>query len=1016
MTPLTVSLLHSLWQGAALWLALTVALRLLPARAATARYALATGALTLTVLAWLLTWAWLGQSPTVTVSAAPPVSMSVEVFSTTSPLSAPALRLNKLSNPINLKNFPLPLPWDKIFTVGWLLGVVGGFWRMASSLSAARRLVAGAAPVAAPAWVAEFGRLRATLTARTEILLRSSAQILSPCVAGLWRPVVLVPASMLTGTPPELLRAILAHELAHIRRRDWLVNLFQLGAEALLFFNPFVWLVSRVIRREREACCDAIASGVCADRAAYSDALVWCARRTPALTAGQSLTMTADKRWLRDRVTRVLFPAQIPKGRVNWPLAAGIALTVAAVFAALTVSVRATVKKFTDRERVDAIVEAAREQGNPMPFEVYDETQKIRVSGSFITPDGRDVGWYNLGVKSAANRSTHSIFRSDPGKEFSVAVARGRLTLVAWAEGYAPVNTDVIYPAPDQTELENLTLAPTEGFAGIVQLIDGQGRAVAGVQCKLRYSRRDDFSIAFPQELESDSDGRVIFHNVEDSANYELEFFKSGFQWMTVSGQRFVDGQSLTVRLSTARIISGTVSDAETGRPIVGASVAVSRVNDRWQRQSLAVSDSDGRLAINTLGDEAAYRLEFSAEGYRSVELPLERGQTSVSVALSKGFTVSGVITNLQMIGDNQSRKIILLYTYDTPESKDRRTLSTLLSPADGQARFKLMNIPVGRLKLQIGNSFTLLDVAGDVKDFVWDFSTSPPTGVQQSVTISVLTDTPNVKPNGTLNIQSHWYNEAGQSTATWSRPVPLRDGVARVNLPTPNELIVSADNIAGFYFDEQVFKISGEPDSLTVSVRAKPAGAIYGKTFNADGELYLPEWKYILYPKYPQPRADGDGIEKVLMRKVLPYSSEPGVRDGNFMVALPFDTPCRILAQDQFNYTLSESLTVTASQPIQHVELRRKQGVDFTGKIIAADGEMPVNFKFNFMLDGGSAGNNRVVPVAADGGFVIPDVNFDIKGYYQLDFGNNVFVKIDQKSPQPLIVNLHDQADRQRR
>jgi hypothetical protein len=749
--------------------------------------------------------------------------------------------------------------------------------------------------------------------------------------------------------------------------------------------------------------------------------------------------MTADKRWLRDRVTRVLFPAQIPKGRVNWPLAAGIALTVAAAFAALTVSVRFTVKKLTDRERVDAIVEAAREQGDPMPFEVYDETQKIRVSGSFITPDGRDVGWYNLGVKSAANGSTYSIFQSDPGKEFSVTVPRGRLTLMAWAEGYAPVNTDVIYPAPDQTKLENLTLTPTKGFAGIVQLIDEQGRAVAGVQCKLRYSRRDDFSLAFPQELESDSDGRVIFHNVEDSANYELEFFKSGFQWMTVSGQRFVDGQSLTVRLSTARVISGTVSDAETGRPIVGASIAASRVNDRWQQQPLAVSDSDGRLAINTLGDEAAYRLEFSAEGYRSVELPLERGQTSVSVALSKGFTVSGVITNLQMIGDNQSREIILLYTYDTPESKDRRTLRTLLSPADGQARFKLMNIPAGRLRLQIGNSFTLLDVAGDVKDFVWDFSISPPTGVGQSVTISVLTDAPDVKPNGTLNVQSHWYDEAGQSAATWSRPVSLRDGVARVNLPTPNELTVSADNIAGFYFDKQVFKISGEPDSLTVSVHAKPAGAIYGKTFNADGELYLPEWKYILYPKYPQSRADGGGVEQVVMRKVLPYAGEPGVRDpngktnfsaavlpytgepgvrdGNFMVgSLPFDTPCRILAQDKFNYTLSELLTVTASQPIQRVELRRKQGVDFTGKIIAADGEMPVNFIFNFMLDGSSAGNNRVVPVAADGGFVVPDVNFDIEGYYQLNFGSNVFVKINKKSPQPLIVNLRDKADRQRR
>jgi D-alanyl-D-alanine endopeptidase (penicillin-binding protein 7) len=82
----------------------------------------------------------------------------------------------------------------------------------------------------------------------------------SPVTAGWWRPVVLVPASLVSGMAPDLLEALLAHEMAHVRRFDYLVNLGQNVVETLLFYHPAVWWISHRIRVEREQIADDIAA------------------------------------------------------------------------------------------------------------------------------------------------------------------------------------------------------------------------------------------------------------------------------------------------------------------------------------------------------------------------------------------------------------------------------------------------------------------------------------------------------------------------------------------------------------------------------------------------------------------------------------------------------------------------------------------------------------------------------------------------------------------------------------
>lgn len=109
-------------------------------------------------------------------------------------------------------------------------------------------------------WQTHVDRLAAAMGVARRVRLRIVDHIAGPVTAGCWRPVVLVPASLLSGMPPELLQALLAHEMAHIRRHDYLVNLLQNLAEILLFYHPAVWWISRRIRVERELIADGIAA------------------------------------------------------------------------------------------------------------------------------------------------------------------------------------------------------------------------------------------------------------------------------------------------------------------------------------------------------------------------------------------------------------------------------------------------------------------------------------------------------------------------------------------------------------------------------------------------------------------------------------------------------------------------------------------------------------------------------------------------------------------------------------
>ena len=125
----------------------------------------------------------------------------------------------------------------------------------------------------APALLQTCRRLQQHLGIGRVIRFCTSSSLTVPAVVGWFRPVVLLPLSALSGLSAEQLEAVIAHELAHIKRFDAFVNLFQIGVETLLFYHPAVWWVSRSIRDEREHCCDDVAVAVTGNPLDYAKAL-----------------------------------------------------------------------------------------------------------------------------------------------------------------------------------------------------------------------------------------------------------------------------------------------------------------------------------------------------------------------------------------------------------------------------------------------------------------------------------------------------------------------------------------------------------------------------------------------------------------------------------------------------------------------------------------------------------------------------------------------------------------------
>lgn len=165
------------------------------------------------------------------------------------------------------------LPLTALLAAGWVLGVALLSLRAALRWRNLRRVVEQAVPVSAD-WQARFAVLCRSQGIRVAVRWLESAHVAAPILVGWLRPVILFPVGMTVGLPPRQIELLLVHELAHVRRADFLFNLLQLLVETLLFFNPAVRWLSAQVRHERELACDERVAADPRDRTAYARALL----------------------------------------------------------------------------------------------------------------------------------------------------------------------------------------------------------------------------------------------------------------------------------------------------------------------------------------------------------------------------------------------------------------------------------------------------------------------------------------------------------------------------------------------------------------------------------------------------------------------------------------------------------------------------------------------------------------------------------------------------------------------
>jgi beta-lactamase regulating signal transducer with metallopeptidase domain len=318
-----LALLHFLWQGAAIAAAAFTGITLM--RRAAGKYVVAVVMLALMMASPLITFLVLAQKHDVRVTTASPAGSSVAKPVSAAISSATAQFFN-LGSPDAGRGSSIYLLW---LVEGWFLGVMLLSLRPAAGFLLLERMQIKKGVPLRGALRERCAELQRRLGLSRVVQYCKSLQLQAPAVVGWFRPVVLLPVSALTGLSAQQLESVIAHELAHVKRLDPFVNLFQIAVETLLFYHPAVWWLSKRIRAERENCCDDVAISVCGNPIEYARALAAMAEWQSA----PALAMAANRSPLAERVARLLGVAKLDWGLRSAGLLGGVLCICASVLA-----------------------------------------------------------------------------------------------------------------------------------------------------------------------------------------------------------------------------------------------------------------------------------------------------------------------------------------------------------------------------------------------------------------------------------------------------------------------------------------------------------------------------------------------------------------------------------------------------------------------------------------------------------------------------------------------------------
>ncbi|MCA9034112.1 MAG: hypothetical protein KDA91_03225 [Planctomycetaceae bacterium] len=532
------------------------------------------------------------------------------------------------------------------------------------------------------------------------VRLAMSNQTTTPAVIGFFKPVVLIPPAMLTGVPIDHWEMILAHELAHVRRYDALVNLVQMLIESALFFNPAVWWMSRQVRIEREACCDAVAARTTGRSIEFARVLLNVAAGTwneesrdpnlkiPKTQAGQqrafvmALSDKTDLTTLKDRVTRLADPEQRSTPRfTRTGLILALAALIGTTFAiqkGTDIAVKKVAELLTPAERVETLARLQAENtgvfvpggssllqrseqdvdrsDNPNATEDRfpdPQTDMLDVKVILRTEDGtpvpKELVIRRQYVVRLPGGSTHSTGDNLSGPtepvevhEITMKLPRCQFILGGSAPGFAPFTTEArdLFEQSDATTME-ITL--TRGFDTTVHVTNEQGESISGATItggpifKLRGGTTGTNNLQ-----QTTGENGIIPLRHCGPVVYRLIVRAPGYQHNSWEVNLSSDSPT-QLMLKTARPSVLRIVDAETKQPVKGAVCVQTLLTQNHAGHPSTIHSSDPRSSDRrywlTLG-------ESDADGQLVID-QLQDESTYSAAIVADGYGTQG-ITELQ--------------------------------------------------------------------------------------------------------------------------------------------------------------------------------------------------------------------------------------------------------------------------------------------------------------------------------------------------------------------------------
>ena len=946
---LVEALLHTLWQGVILAVGLGLVLRRV--HQPVWRYRFSLIALGAVMLSWLITWAVLMHPAASPGSAAPAVDTAAVITPTPSS-DQPTLIVQAAA----LAPQAARTNWTAWLAFVWLLGAAVMLGRAGVQVAGAERLRRTCRPVEDARIQALFQEAQRALKLARRVCLAVTDQLTSPAVAGVLVPTLILPLSLTTMLTPDQIRMVLLHELAHIRRGDYLANLFQLFAESLLFFNPAVWWISRQLRVEREACCDATAIGLSGAPAEYAQTLLTVAESVlqPPPAAAPAFGRSRPPSTLLERVQRMLIPGYRPALRLTWRAMILAMLTGGGLLFLCALGTRTAVAAImSPQERIARIEQKMAEMGEhpntPTATGFTEQSPRVTITGRVHAADGTPLPKrLYLNTDSSVSHSGYSTSIPIRNGAFSDSIPAGTIWVHLEPDNFAPAFLGPL-DGLATNRLDNLDLVLERGYDVPVQFVDVEtGAPVPGVRFSSYYMISNMGTAS--QSWTAGADGLA---KLTHCANLPLNLTINapGYEITQRHFETLPAGQSLKISLHRGVEMSGTMVD-ESGHPIPGAAVCmiyqkgeVSSQRFDWNDSlhQLAVADQNGRFTVNQLNAKNLFWLGVSAPGHRSVILnPMRAGTADMVIRLGPELVVRGRVigslAGLQQINKDRGFSYTYSDVFDNNSYGNNGWIPVKV--VDGVARFQFTNRVAAEIAIDVGTRTSIRrNITAPVDDWVIDLTSntaaaSPP--VVKRTVIYRFQHPSGVAPQGTVEVEIPDSLEPGHMTAHLAELV-ITNGEVRAEIPVGGQVTIKPKRTVGYWFKDADFmgiKVTNGTGPLIINIPAVPAGAIYARVKNADGTpagglfYSVEELKRSPQRDASSPLTDNqDNNDNAAPRR---WVSGP----------LPLGGKYQILAWRKNEFCASAPVRLTESQPDAEVNLQFPPTQSFTGEVTDAAGQ----------------------------------------------------------------------------